>query len=153
MNSTVTERSGKLFRISGNTFWISLISLRRPLSTRECSSGTINIGFGWITAYWRYHTDLKFISFCWECNASFICRSHHSESASCRQLGLVFLLTMTHLVGNFAMALDLWVDSSSLDGEMNSIDNSLNSLYLVSITDDEMNRFWDTLPRDFGGLV
>ena len=60
---------------------------------------------------------------------------------------------MAQLVGNFAMALDLWVDSSSIDGEINNIDNSLDSLYLVLITDDEMNKFCDTLPRDFGGLV
>jgi hypothetical protein len=60
---------------------------------------------------------------------------------------------IAQLVGNFTMALDLWVGSPTLDDGIEITYNSLNNLHLAPVTDVEMNQFWDTLPREFGGLM
>ena len=60
--------------------------------------------------------------------------------------------TITQLTGNFCMAMDLWTDCPNLGGE--SIKNSpLGDVILVEVTDEEMNKFWDTLPKKYGGLM
>jgi hypothetical protein len=80
------------------------------------------------------------------------------KAAACiviSQTSLTFVPLLMHraLVGNFALALDLWVFSPTFDDGNDTTQNSLDNIDLALITDDEMNGFWDTLPREFGGLM
>ena len=59
---------------------------------------------------------------------------------------------MVQLTGQFSVVMNLWTDFPTLDGE--SIDDDeFGDLILTEVTDDEMNKFWDTLPKEFGGLM
>lgn len=60
---------------------------------------------------------------------------------------------MNQLTGNFSLAMDLWNDAPVLDHQPRIDDHSCEDLFLVEVTDEEMNKFWDTLPKEFGGLL
>lgn len=60
--------------------------------------------------------------------------------------------TMMQLTGQFSVVMDLWTDFPTLDVE--SIDDDeLDDILLAEVTDEEMNKFWDTLPKEYGGLM
>ena len=61
--------------------------------------------------------------------------------------------TLDQLTGNFSVAMDLWTDESDLNLQSKNDDKSASDLFLVEVTDEEMNKFWDTLPKEFGGLM
>lgn len=59
---------------------------------------------------------------------------------------------MLQLTGQFSVAMDLWTDFPSPDIESIN-DNVLVDIIWGGVTDEEMNKFWDTLPKKYGGLM
>ena len=60
--------------------------------------------------------------------------------------------TVAQLTGNFCLAMDIWGDIPMLSSQ--SIhENSLMIDPWLGVTDEEMNKFWDTLPKEHGGLM
>lgn len=60
--------------------------------------------------------------------------------------------TMMHLTGKFSVAMDLWTDIPSLNVELIT-KSAVSDVIWDGVTDEEMNRFWDTLPKKYGGLM
>ena len=58
---------------------------------------------------------------------------------------------IAHLTGTFSTATDLESDIPKF--EVNHVIG--DSLFQMSyeVTDEEMNKFWDTLPKEVGGLM
>ena len=65
----------------------------------------------------------------------------------------VFDSTVSQLTGNFSLAMDLWDEAMVSDVPPTTDNDSAFDLILVEVTDEEMNKFWDTLPKEFGGLM
>ena len=65
----------------------------------------------------------------------------------------VFDSTVSQLTGNFSLAMDLWDEAMVSDVPPTTVNDSAFDLILFEVTDEEMNKFWDTLPKEFGGLM
>lgn len=68
-------------------------------------------------------------------------------------LSTVLDSNVAQLTGNFSLAMDLWDDTTVSDVPPTTDDDSAIGLFLTEVTDEEMNQFWDTLPKEFGGLI
>ncbi|CAF1429931.1 unnamed protein product [Adineta ricciae] len=60
---------------------------------------------------------------------------------------------MAQLAGKFSLSMDLWSNTAVDDFQSTVDDDSCDGIFLVEVTDEEMNKFWDTLPKEFGGFM
>ena len=75
-----------------------------------------------------------------------------SSEHNCSMVSPQSYSTMLHLTGKFSVAMDLWTDFPSLDVE--PINKSVvGDVIWDGVTDEEMSKFWDTLPKKYGGLM